>query len=182
MYKRNFLSGWSAALSFIVMWSALLTGFGAVKAFAADEDAAAPVIVTQPQDQTANEGATATLSVTANASGSGTLTYQWYRNGSNSTSGATQIMNATGASYTVPNVAAGDLYYYVVVTNADTTATGNQTATTTSSVAKVTGNALTHAAVPVIVTQPQDQTVNEGATATLSVNISGEALTFQWYR
>ncbi|WP_409344293.1 immunoglobulin domain-containing protein [Paenibacillus sp. MBLB4367] len=143
--------------------------------------AAAPNITTQPSDRTVNEGSNATLTVAA--SGSSVLSYKWYRNTTNSTNGSTEILNETSASYTAPTVAAGTTYYYSVVTNTDASATGSQTATTTSNIAKVTVNALTHAAVPNITTQPSDQTVNEGGNATLNVAASGGALlSYQWYR
>ncbi|WP_409344292.1 beta strand repeat-containing protein [Paenibacillus sp. MBLB4367] len=144
-------------------------------------NAATPTITTQPSDRTVNEGGNATLSVAA--SGGAVLSYQWYRNTANSTNGSTQIMGATNASYTPPTSTAGTTYYYSVVTNTDASATGNQTATVTSNIAKVTVNALTHAAAPSITTQPSDRTVNEGGNATLSVAASGGvALSYQWYR
>ncbi|MFC0396601.1 S-layer homology domain-containing protein, partial [Paenibacillus mendelii] len=138
--------------------------------------AAAPVIVTEPQDQTANEGAAATLSVTANISGSGTLTYQWYRNTSNSTNGAAPIFGATGASYTVPTAAVGDLYYYAIVTNTDATATGNQTATATSSVAKVTVEALPPAITSTVVSAAPDPSI-WGTTVTLTAAVTAISAT-----
>ncbi|MCC3377910.1 hypothetical protein, partial [Cohnella sp. REN36] len=48
------------------------------------------------------------------------------------------ISGATSATYAAPTGTAGTTYYYVVVTNTDSSATGQQTATATSGVAKVT--------------------------------------------
>ncbi|UKS24487.1 S-layer homology domain-containing protein [Paenibacillus sp. HWE-109] len=143
-------------------------------------NAAAPSITTQPTDQTVNEGSVTTLNVAA--TGSASLSYQWYSNSINSTSGGVLLNGKTNATMTVPTAAPGTTYYYAVVTNTDSNTTGNQTATATSSAAKVTVNALTNAAVPSITTQPIDQTVNEGSVTTLTVAASGSpALSYQWY-
>ncbi|MFB9325551.1 S-layer homology domain-containing protein, partial [Paenibacillus aurantiacus] len=143
-------------------------------------NAAAPSIDTQPSDKTVNEGSPATLTVAA--SGGVTLSYQWYSNTTNSASGGTLITGATSATYAAPTGTAGTTYYYVVVTNTDTGATGQQTATTTSNVAKVQVNALTNASAPSITTQPSDKTVNVGGNANLTVAASGGvALSYQWY-
>ncbi|KEF37650.1 immunoglobulin I-set domain-containing protein [Schinkia azotoformans MEV2011] len=143
-------------------------------------NAATPSIDMQPADQTVNMGESATLSVAA--SGGVSLSYQWYSNTTNSTTDGTPILGATTATYAAPTGSAGTTYYYVVVTNTDSSATGNQTATATSNVVAVTVNSLTHAATPSIDTQPTDQTVNVGESATLSVAASGGAsLSYQWY-
>ncbi|WP_433944202.1 fibronectin type III domain-containing protein [Paenibacillus sp. SN-8-1] len=143
-------------------------------------NAAAPIITTQPSNQTVYEGGTANLTVAA--SGGVALSYQWYSNTTSSTSGGTPISGATSATYAAPTGTAGTMYYYVIVTNTDSSATGQTTATATSNVAKVQVNALTNAATPSITTQPSDQTVDEGSAATLTVAASGGvALSYQWY-
>ncbi|KQO18346.1 hypothetical protein ASF12_06940 [Paenibacillus sp. Leaf72] len=143
-------------------------------------NAAPPTIGTQPTDKTVNVGGSASLSVAA--SGGATLSYQWYSNSTNSNVGGSLIGGATSASYSAPTSSAGTTYYYAVVTNTDSSASGNQTATATSNAAKVTVNALTHAATPTINTQPTDKTVNVGDSANLSVAASGgAALSYQWY-
>ncbi len=147
-------------------------------------NAAAPSIGTQPTDETVNVGGTATLSVTASVSDGGVLSYQWYSNGSNSTSGGTLVNGATSASYNAPTATAGTRYYYVVVTNTNASVNGTKTASVTSGTALVTVNALVNAAAPSIGTQPTDETVNVGETATLSVAASvsdGGVLSYQWY-
>ncbi|GHT52500.1 hypothetical protein AGMMS49982_12900 [Bacteroidia bacterium] len=147
-------------------------------------NAATPTITTQPQDATYDAGATATaLSVSA-TSADGVLSYQWYKNTTNSNTGGTSISSATAATYTPLTATAGTIHYYVVVTNTNNSATGAQTATTTSNVATVTVNALVNAATPTITTQPQDATYDEGATATaLSVSATSAdgVLSYQWY-
>ena len=104
-----------------------------------------PVITVQPSGGSWDVGASTThsLMVTATSPDSGNLSYQWYKNDSNSTSGGIAV--GTGATFTLnkasytPN---GDYYFYVVVTNTNSNATGTKTATSTSAVAivKVIGN------------------------------------------
>jgi alpha-tubulin suppressor-like RCC1 family protein len=68
-----------------------------------------PVVTTPPQSQTVNVGANVTFSVIA--SGTAPFTYQWRK-------GTNPIGSATGASYTITNVASTDAGSYdVVVTN-----------------------------------------------------------------
>jgi len=149
-------------------------------------DADTPAIGTQPTGATVNQGATnPTLSVGASVSDGGTLSYQWYSNTTNSTSGGTLISGATNATYAAPTSTAGTLYYYVVVTNTNSGVSGNPTAPVTSNVVGVTVNALVDAETPAIGTQPTGATVNQGATnPTLSVGASvsdGGTLGYQWY-
>lgn len=88
----------------------------------------APVITTQPGNQTATMGSGATFSVVA--SGSAPLAYQWRKNG-------TTISGATGASYTITAVQTSDAGgYSVVVSNAYGAVTSN---TATLTVATATG-------------------------------------------
>ena len=79
----------------------------------------APSISTQPIAPAAYcQGVTATaLTVTANTHGiTGTLSYQWYSNTSNSTTGGTPV--GTNANSYVPlTTTAVTLYYYVKITN-----------------------------------------------------------------
>uniref|UniRef100_UPI00301C19BF S-layer homology domain-containing protein n=1 Tax=Paenibacillus sp. YIM B09110 TaxID=3126102 RepID=UPI00301C19BF len=147
-------------------------------------NAATPTIGTQPTAKTVDVGGTATLSVVASVSDGGTLSYQWYSNTSNSTSGGTLLSGAMSASYNAPTTAAGTKYYYVVLTNTNASVNGTKTATATSNVVLVTVNAIVNAATPSIGTQPTAKTVNVGETATLSVVASvsdGGTLSYQWY-
>jgi hypothetical protein len=121
----------------------------------------APSITSQPANQIVAVGQMATFGVTA--TGTATLTYQWKKNG-----GA--ISGATSASYTTP-----------VTTNADNGA--QFTVTVTNSFGNVTSNAatLTVNVPPTISSQPANQTVAVGQTATFSVSASGAgSLTYQW--
>ncbi len=141
-----------------------------------------PVILHQPADQTVSIGGEADLSVNATATNGG-LSYQWYFNTTNSSVDGVLIPGATSATYSAPTSVIGTTYYYVKVTNTDSSATGNNTAEATSEVAAVTVNALTHAAVPAITVQPENKTVSVGDAADLSVDataVKGE-LSYQWY-
>ncbi|HEY2548338.1 MAG TPA: hypothetical protein VGI46_19860, partial [Candidatus Acidoferrum sp.] len=126
----------------------------------------APTISAQPASQTVTVGQTATFSVTA--TGTAPFTYQWLKNSAN-------ITGATGASYTTPATLAGDsgAKFDVVVSNAAGSAT--------SAVATLTVTAADVA--PAITTQPANQTVTVGQTATFSVAAAGTApLSYQWQK
>jgi hypothetical protein len=123
----------------------------------------APLIVTQPENQTVSVGQTATFSVTA--SGTGPLTYQWYK-------GGVAIGGATSTTYTTPATVLGDSgsLFTVIVTNTSGTATGGPATLTVNT-------------APIITSEPANQTVNAGQTATFSVTASGAGtLTYQWYK
>ncbi|MBP1994363.1 S-layer homology domain-containing protein [Paenibacillus eucommiae] len=145
--------------------------------YAIGMDAEAPLITMEPEDKTVNELESFTLSVTA--AGSGELSYQWYRTDSS----GTIALNATKASLTVPGLGAGVTTYYCVVTNTDTNVSGIQTATATSAIATITVNAVVNAEAPLITMDPEDKTVNELESFTLSVAATGSGeLSYQWYR
>ncbi|HET6350657.1 MAG TPA: multicopper oxidase domain-containing protein [Coriobacteriia bacterium] len=111
-------------------------------------NAETPLITSQPGDVVVTAGAPASLSVAASVT-QGTLTYQWYRNSSDSSSGGTLVTGATTATYNPPTSTPGTTYYYCVVTNTDNAATGNTTATATSDAAKVQVNAIDLASVTI---------------------------------
>jgi hypothetical protein len=87
----------------------------------------------------------AALTVAASVTDGGTITYQWYSNTQNSSSGGSEINGATDAGYTPSTATAGTTYYYVIATNT----LGDSTATAASSVACVTVNAAPIPAGPV---------------------------------
>src|SRR6184192_3108333 len=128
--------------------------------------AAAPSITTQPVNQTVTVGQTATFTVVA--TGTAPLSYQWKKNGA-------AISGATSASYTTPATTSADnrAQFVVVVSNV----AGN----VTSTAATLTVNAA--AAAPTITTQPANQSVTVGQTATFSVVGAGTApLSYQWQK
>jgi len=126
---------------------------------------AAPQITSQPVNQTVSTGQVATFSVVA--TGAPTPTYQWQKN-------SVKIGGATGASYTTPATTAADsgAKFGVVVSNSAGSVTSNS--------ATLTVNTATSAA-PKITTQPANQAVTTGQTATFSVVATGTpAPAYQW--
>jgi hypothetical protein len=126
----------------------------------------APTITTAPANQTVIAGQTATFTVVA--AGTAPLGYQWQKNGAN-------ITGASSASYTTPATAISDSgsTFAVVVTNTAGTATSTA-ATLTVNPAPV---------APTITTQPANQTVMAGQTATFTAVAAGTApLGYQWRR
>ena len=124
----------------------------------------APSITTQPASQTVTAGQTATFSVTA--TGTAPLSYQWRKNGTN-------ITGATSSAYTTPATTTADSgsTFSVVVSNAAGSATSNNAVLNVNS----------GASAPSITTQPANQTVTAGQTATFSVSATGTApMTYQW--
>ena len=79
------------------------------------------------------------LAVTASVTDGGTLSYQWYSNTTNTTSGGAAIeTNSKDIHLNKDDYEVGkDYYFYVVVTNTNNNADGNKTAARTSSVVKV---------------------------------------------
>jgi hypothetical protein len=126
----------------------------------------APTITTQPANQTVTAGQTATFSVVAG--GTAPLSYQWRKNSAN-------ISGATNASYTTPATTTADTgsNFDVVVSNSVGNVTSSQATLTVSA----------SAVAPTITTQPANQTVTAGQTATFSVVATGTApLTYQWQK
>ena len=126
--------------------------------------AVVPSITTQPVNKSVTVGQTATFSVTA--TGTAPMTYQWRKSG-------TAISGATSSSYTTPATATSDngASFSVMVTNSAGSATSNA--------ATLTVNAAVVA--PSITTQPANQSVTTGQTASFSVAASGTApMTYQW--
>lgn len=121
-------------------------------------------ITTQPASQTILVGATATFSVTA--TGIGTLSYQWLKN-------SVAITGANSASYTTPATLLADSgsTFSVHISNAY-----GGSATSISATLTVTASL-----PPTITTQPSNQSVSVGQTATFSVIATGQGtLTYQW--
>jgi len=126
----------------------------------------APTITTQPANQTVTAGQTATFTVVA--AGTAPLSYRWQKNGVN-------IASATSASYTTPVTTTADSgsAFAVVVSNT--------AGTVTSSAATLTVNPAPVA--PTITTQPANQTVTAGQTATFTVVAAGTApLSYRWQK
>ena len=104
------------------------------------ESCTAPSITTNPATtQSVCQNGTPT-NLTVVAGGSATLTYQWYSNISNSTTGGTSLGSTNGAqtaTYTPITNATGTIYYYCTVTNS----CGSDTTTTSAVVVTAAPNA-----------------------------------------
>lgn len=125
-----------------------------------------PTITTQPANQTVTAGQTASFSVVA--TGTAPLSYQWQKNSAN-------ISGATSASYTTPATTTADsgATFRVMVNNS----AGNVTSNTATLIVNAS------AVGPTITTQPANQTVTAGQTASFSVVAAGSApLSYQWQK
>jgi ASPM-SPD-2-Hydin domain-containing protein/Ig-like domain-containing protein len=124
----------------------------------------APSIVAQPVSISILVGQTATFSVTA--TGTAPLAYQWKMNG-------TAIAGATGSTYTTPTETTSNngAQFTVAVSNAAGTVISNAATLTVT----------TTPVAPSITTQPSNQTIFAGQTATFSVVANGTSpLSYQW--
>jgi acid phosphatase len=125
-----------------------------------------PSIITQPANQTVTAGQTATFTVVA--TGTAPLSYQWSKNGAT-------VSGATSSTYTTPTTTTSDsgAQFTVLVSNS--------AGSVTSAAATLTVNAA--AVAPTITTQPANQTVTAGQTATFTVVATGTApLSYQWQK
>ena len=124
----------------------------------------APSITTQPSNRSVTVGQTATFTVVA--AGTSPLSYQWKK-------GTTNISGATSPSYTTPATTLADngSQFTVVVSNSVGNISSNPATLSVTAVA------------PTITTQPSNQAVAAGLTATFTVVASGTApLTYQWQK
>jgi uncharacterized membrane protein len=132
--------------------------------YSANQDSP-PVIIAQPQGQTADAGSTATF--TTLAAGTAPLSYQWRLNGAD-------VAGATDSAYVRSNVQPGDAGTYSVVV-------ANAVGSVTSSNAILTVNGGPVNVAPTISQQPQDLNVNQGSSAAFSVVATGTpAPAYQW--
>lgn len=119
----------------------------------------ATAISQQPQPIVGCEGTAVSFSVAASGAN---LTYQWRKDGNN-------ITGANGATYTIASPVPASAGSYDVIVGG-------------SCGASVTSNAatLTVRARPTIVVHPGSYAVCKGESVTLSVEATGEGLTYQW--
>jgi hypothetical protein len=137
---------------------------GSVSAVVVVNVSSPPVITIQPANQTVLVGQNATF--IAAASGTSPIFYQWRLNGVN-------ISGATSTKYQTPvtTVADNGSIYDVVIWNSEGSVTSG------TAVLTVTGTSIP----PSITTQPANQTVAVGQTATFTVIANGApAPTYQW--
>ncbi len=156
----------SGATFRVVVSNASGTVTSAAATLTVSATAVAPTITTQPVSRTVTAGQTANFTVVAG--GTAPLSYQWRKSGVN-------IAGATGASYTTPATTSADsgATFSVVVSNTAGTVTSAAATLTVSG----TGVA------PTITTQPGNQTVTAGQTASFTVVAGGTApLSYQWQK
>jgi hypothetical protein len=153
----------AAAAFFLALALALWGCVGTINQSSSTK-ATAPGFAIQPSNQTVMAGQPAMFSVTL--TGTAPFTYQWQKNNAN-------INGATSATYTTPATVSGDngATFRVIAANSAGSATSGS-ATLTVNSAPVG---------PSITSQPANQTVTAGLTATFSVIAAGTApLTYQW--
>ena len=127
-------------------------------------NAVPPTVTTQPQNLSVLPGASASFWVSA--TGTSPLTYQWKKNGSD-------IPGATTSSYSTPPSSSADsgALYSVVVTNSAGSATSNPASPTVTAAA----------VAPAITSQPENQSVTAGQSASFSVSTTGTfPFSYQW--
>jgi hypothetical protein len=122
-----------------------------------------PTITSQPTNQAVYAGDTATF--TATAAGPPPLTYQWFFNDTNN-----PVTGGTNSSLTLVNLQTNQAgNYFLQVSN------GYGLAFSSNAV-------LTVSPAPRIISEPADQTVRPGATATFTVAANSVLpLTYQWF-
>ena len=122
-----------------------------------------PVFTTPPVSQTINSGATATFTFVATGD---TPTFQWFLGNSGDIS--QPVLNATAATFTTPALSATTAYWVRATNPAGT-----------SDSATVTVSVITP---PLIVTPPASLIINPANSATLTIQATGTAPVYQWYR
>ena len=133
-----------------------------------------PTITSQPQNQTVTEGQTATFSLTATCPDP--IGYQWW-SGSNKVTDVTgKIQGSTTNQLKILNTTSSDngtQYLCEVYNTVD-----HQNAWVNSNTVSLTVNAI----APTITSQPQNQTVTEGQTATFSLTATcPDPIGYQWW-
>ncbi len=108
----------------------------------------------------------------------GTSTYKWYRSDDAAGTNKVEIAGATATTYLLVTEDAGKYISFEVTPVA---ATGAKQGIAYES-SKIGAVGLTNADPPVIIEQPQSQSVNVGETAWISINATGSGtLSYQWY-
>lgn len=121
----------------------------------------------QPKDGNYSKDETA-AALMVRASANGTLSYQWYKNSTKSTTGATAISGATSDSYVPSTTTVGVTYYYCKVTN---TLNGT-TKTNNSGIATVTVAKVIATPVSVVISNKTENSITTGNTKKYSVTVT----------
>jgi hypothetical protein len=116
----------------------LITPQGFNQTLAVDYDAQPPLITGQPGSVICEQGrGDDLLEVDAQSTDNGALTYQWYSSTTQSNVSGSAISGETDDVFTPPTSAVGINYYYCEITNTNTAATRNTTATVKSNAVKI---------------------------------------------
>jgi len=135
---------------------------GAIFSQSASLTVNSPIISSQPSSQTVFAGQSVSFSVSV--SGSTPFTYQWQKNSAN-------ISGATASTYSINPAQTTHAGSYRVVVD-------NSFGSVTSDAATLTVN---NPVAPSFTTQPQNQTVDIGQTATFTASATGSpSPTYQW--
>ena len=121
----------------------------------------------QPKDGNYSKDETA-AALMVRASANGTLSYQWYKNSTKSTTGATAISGAISDSYVPSTTTVGVTYYYCKVTN---TLNGT-TKTNNSGIATVTVAKVIATPVSVVISNKTENSITTGNTKKYSVTVT----------
>ncbi|MCP9612473.1 DUF5074 domain-containing protein [Coprobacter tertius] len=122
---------------------------------------AKPSITEQPTAVNVSEGETITLSVTANGE---LVTYQWYKD-------EVALESKTSDKLIIESASLNDAgNYYCTVSNVSGSVTSNKVEV------KVTPKA------PEITAQPVDVSVKEGEKISLSIEVTGTDISYQWFK
>ena len=150
-------SGWMATVEdTVVKFTGEWTFTEALKVNAAKPD---PIRLTDAS-YTVGDSATA-LNGETTVTDNGEITYQWYEATSKDDQNGTLLEGKTTPTFTPDTTAAGTHYFYVVATNTNANATGEQTAKTRSNTVAIT---VTEKAVTYTVSYDWDTEFPEGVT------------------
>jgi fibronectin type 3 domain-containing protein len=148
-----------------------------------DSSAEQPVMSVHPVGGNYTLGASVTLSLSASVSDGGTLSYQWYRNTVNSTTGGTPVgNNSNSCSFTAETV--GTRYYYAKVTNTNNNA-GITTVSAISNTAEVIVTGIGASIVINLGGVNEAELVNPAADLSANTDTAftanGTYTSYQWY-
>jgi hypothetical protein len=125
-------------------------------------------ISTQPQNQSVCEGQTTNLSVNAQALVGNALTYQWTFNGNSLTNGGS-ISGVNTNNLQISNTQSSNAGTYNCIVRAGC----NEITSTSVTLSVGAGNVN-------VTQQPQNTSVCEGGSASLSITTQGATVTYQW--
>ncbi|HVS32146.1 MAG TPA: M57 family metalloprotease [Thermoanaerobaculia bacterium] len=127
----------------------------------------APRVIIQPASSVVVNGSSASLSATV--SGTSPMQFQWYEGAPPDTS--RPVSGATSASVTTLPIFAATSFWLRATNECGLVDTATAAITTVAT-----------CSVPVITSPPRDQVVAPGASAILSIGVSGPSLSYRWFQ